>query len=99
MFDSQCPRSASKEELRPESENQHLPGRVQGKIGRRTALRMLASTAGAAMLNGGVARRALSEDAFPRLDARLIAINIPGASAIAQIGTFLPTGRCSHPIP
>jgi hypothetical protein len=63
------------------------------------ALRMLASAAGAAMLNGGLTRRALSKDNIAAADARLIAINIPGASAIAQIGTFLPNGRCAHPIP
>jgi hypothetical protein len=44
--------------------------------------------------------------AIPRLDARVIAINIPGASAVSQVGTFLsgpptPFGQCTlpHPIP
>jgi hypothetical protein len=42
----------------------------------------------------------------PRLDARVIAINIPGASAVSQVGTFIPGppsqfGQCTlpHPIP
>jgi hypothetical protein len=40
---------------------------------------------------------------IPGINARLVAVNIPGASAIAQIGQFLneapSTGQCSHPIP
>jgi len=39
---------------------------------------------------------------IPGINARLVAINIPGASAIAQIGTFLnvaPPNSCSNPIP
>src|SRR5262249_27414788 len=42
----------------------------------------------------------------PRVDARVIAVNIPGASAVSQVGTFLPGlpvpfGKCTlpHPIP
>jgi hypothetical protein len=44
--------------------------------------------------------------AIPRLDARVIATNIPGASAVSHVGTFLsgppiPFGPCTlpHPIP
>ncbi len=38
----------------------------------------------------------------PNVDARVVAVNIPGASALAQIGTFLnvpPPGACANPIP
>jgi hypothetical protein len=38
----------------------------------------------------------------PNVDARVVAMNIPGASAVAQIGTFLnvpPPGACANPIP
>jgi hypothetical protein len=40
--------------------------------------------------------------AIAGIDARVVATNIPGASAIAQIGTFLdvpPPGACANPIP
>ena len=46
--------------------------------------------------------RAARADPILTADARFIAINIPGASAIAQVGTFLnvpPPGACSNPIP
>jgi hypothetical protein len=39
---------------------------------------------------------------IPNIDARVVAENIPGASALAQVGTFLnvpPPGACSNPIP
>jgi hypothetical protein len=98
MFDLLRPGSVVRD-LRIETEDCYLRRPGPKRIGRRTALRMVASVAGTAMLNGGLARRALSEDAIPDLDARLIAVNIPGASAIAQIGTFLLNGRCAHPIP
>jgi hypothetical protein len=38
----------------------------------------------------------------PSLKARIVAVNIPGASALAQVGTFLnvpPPGACANPIP
>ncbi len=41
-------------------------------------------------------------DEVPNVDARVVAVNIPGASALAQIGTFLnvpPPGACANPIP
>src|SRR5438067_8747567 len=97
MYATQSPRSAA-QDSRTETESRHLLGPAAGRVGRRMALRMLASAAGAAMLNGGLTRRALSKDKIPAVDTRLIAINIPGASAIAQIGTFLANGRCAHPI-
>jgi hypothetical protein len=39
---------------------------------------------------------------IPRIEARVVAVHIPGASALAQIGTFLnvpPPGACANPIP
>src|SRR5437762_10869945 len=39
---------------------------------------------------------------IPNIDARVVAVNIPGASALAQVGTFLnvpPPGACTNPIP
>jgi hypothetical protein len=45
---------------------------------------------------------ASESESIPRIDARLIAAHIPGASALAQIGTFLnvpPPGACANPIP
>jgi hypothetical protein len=41
-------------------------------------------------------------DEIPSLDARVVAVKIPGASALAQVGTFLnvpPPGACANPIP
>ena len=38
--------------------------------------------------------------AFQPLEARVIAVNIPGASAVAQVGVFLnDPAACSHPAP
>ena len=40
--------------------------------------------------------------AIPGIDARVLAAHIPGASALAQVGTFLnvpPPGACANPIP
>ena len=66
-------------------------------INRRKALGMMGSAAGLTVLNGIIPRRAF---AVPGLSARVIAMDIPGASAIAQIGTFLnDPAACAHPIP
>jgi hypothetical protein len=52
--------------------------------------------------------QAAEAQAVTRIDARVIAENIPGASAISQVGTFIPSqplppppGQCTlpHPIP
>src|SRR5579871_5257565 len=48
------------------------------------------------------ADQAASADHAASIDARFVAIDIPGASAIAQVGTFLnvpPPGACANPIP
>jgi len=57
--------------------------------------------AGFAIGDGGAAWRAARAQAINSVDARVVAINIPGASAIAQVGTFLqpPPASCAHPIP
>jgi len=52
-----------------------------------------------AILGGETARPVVRS---PALHGRVVAINIPGASAIAQIGAFLnvpPPGACANPIP
>jgi hypothetical protein len=46
--------------------------------------------------------QAAQEHPITNVDARVIAINIPGASAISQVGTFLNNPvppACAHPIP
>jgi hypothetical protein len=65
------------------------------RISRRQALKMIASAAGAtgvAALTGSRIAWADNEDNLPSIAGRLIAIGIPGASAISPVGTFLPGG-------
>ena len=69
---------------------------------RRTVLGILALVTGIVVIDG----KAAWTQGIPRLDARVIAINIPGASAVSQVGTFIPGpptpfGQCflPHPIP
>src|SRR6266566_23281 len=57
-------------------------GRLMGQTRRHTALGIMAVTAGIAVLGGEIAWPAEG------LEARVVAINIPSASAIAQVGTF-----------
>jgi hypothetical protein len=67
------------------------------RISRRNALGIMTSAAGMTLLHGIIPRRAL---AAPAISARVVAIDIPGASAIAQVGTFLNDPQaCAHPIP
>src|SRR5215470_12450770 len=80
------------------------PGRkFMTQINRQMALGLMALAAGIA--NAGSAQSARAQ-AIADINAHIIATNIPGASAIAQVGTFLsgpatPFGQCSlpHPIP
>jgi hypothetical protein len=66
----------------------------------RMAVRIVALTAAIMVLGGGAARRAAWAQSISDLDARLIAINIRGASAVAQVGTFLNNpAACARPIP
>ena len=70
-----------------------------GQTSRHTALGIMTVAAGIAVLGGEIA---WPGEIPPALDARVVAINIPGASAIAQVGTFLnvpPPGACANPIP
>jgi hypothetical protein len=51
-------------------------------------------------LDAAALRRGLAADPVPGLPVRVIAVNIPGASAVAQVGTFLnDQGACARPIP
>src|SRR5262245_45188986 len=77
-----------------------------GQASRHTALGIMAVAAGIAVFGGEIALPEARAQTIPGLDARVVAINIPNASAIAQIGTFLsgpptPFGQCTlpHPIP
>ena len=67
-------------------------------ISRRTVLSMMASAAGVAALNPILERRAVWADPIPDIDARVVAVDIPGASTISQVGTFL-AGPLGSPIP
>jgi hypothetical protein len=66
-------------------------------VRRRDILGMVGSAAGLSLLDGIIPARAV---AAPAISARLVAIGIPGASAIAEVGTFLnDPAACSRPIP
>jgi hypothetical protein len=64
---------------------------------------IMALAAGVAVADGGATWQAPRAQAITitQIDARVIAIDIPGASAISQVGTFLdaPPPACGHPIP
>ena len=65
------------------------------RISRRRAIRLFVSAAGAAgvaTLGGTRFIFADDEEEVPILDGRVIATGIPGASAVAPVGTFLPGG-------
>jgi hypothetical protein len=69
---------------------------------RRSVLGILALAAGITVFDGEGAWRAARAQAISDIEAHVIAINIPGASAISQVGTFLnvpPPGACSNPVP
>ena len=72
-----------------------------GQTSRHTALGIMAVAAGIAVLEGQIAWPAARAQTIPGLDARVVAINIPSASAIAQVGTFLnePPPPCGRLIP
>jgi len=60
---------------------------------------MMTSAAGMAALPQVGGRHTLWAETVPGIDARVVASNIPGASAIAQVGTFLTGSPCGSPIP
>jgi hypothetical protein len=61
---------------------------------------IVALAAGIVVVDGDAAWQAARAEPIPHIKARVIAWDIPGASAIAQVGTFLndPTA-CARPIP
>jgi hypothetical protein len=63
---------------------------------------IMALAAGIAILDGDAAWQAARAEPIAHVNARVIALNIPGASAISQVGTFLNNPvppACAHPIP
>jgi hypothetical protein len=73
---------------------------------RRTVLTLLALAAGVTAFDGAGAWQAARAQAIAQINARVVATNIPGASAISQVGTFLNnSAMCNatipfpHPIP
>ena len=67
---------------------------------RRTVLGILTLAAGATLFDG--VWQAAQAQAITNIKARVIAVNIPGASAISQVGTFLNNPvppACANPIP
>jgi hypothetical protein len=66
-------------------------------------LGVMALAGGIAVVDGDAAWQAARAQAITHIKARVIATNIPGASAISQVGTFLNShdnpGACSYPIP
>jgi hypothetical protein len=72
-------------------------------VSRHILIGTTALVAGFAVVNGDAGWRAAWAQAVSNIDARVVAINIPGASAIAQVGAFLNStdnpGACSYPIP
>jgi hypothetical protein len=76
------------------------------KISKITALGIMAVAVGIAALDGEAGWRAARADGIQGINAHVVAANIPGASAIAQIGMFVPTGtelltpgNCTNPSP
>src|ERR1700693_1669577 len=59
------------------------------QFGRPTALGLIAVTAGVAVGGGESGWSAARAQGMASVNARIVALNIPGASAIAEIGTFL----------
>src|SRR6478735_2989710 len=76
---------------------------VQSRINaRRFTINLLgtpALAAAIAVVGSGAAWQAARAQSVPTIHARIVAVNIPGASAIAQVGTFLNNSDvCSHTI-
>ena len=74
------------------------------RIGRTTALGVMAVATGITVLASDAPWRDARAHAVVAIPARVVAVNIPGASAIAQIGTFvsggtLSPGNCPNPSP
>jgi hypothetical protein len=74
------------------------------QIGRTTVLGTMIVATGIAVLASETAWRDARAAAIAGIDARVVATNIPGASAISQVGTFLSggtlmPGNCANPSP
>jgi hypothetical protein len=73
-------------------------------IGRTRTLRIMVLATGIAVLASEAACREAQGRVVADINARVVGVNIPGASAIAQIGTFinggaLMPGGCANPSP
>jgi hypothetical protein len=62
------------------------------QIGRTTALGLMFVATGVAVLASEAMRQEARAQAVAGINASVVAVNIPGASAIAQIGTFVSGG-------
>jgi hypothetical protein len=63
---------------------------------------IMALAAGITIADGDASWQAARARGITDISARVVAVNIPGASAISQVGTFLnvpPPGACANPIP
>jgi hypothetical protein len=75
------------------------------QIGRTTALGLMFVATGVAVIASEAVRQEARAQAVVDIKARIVAINIPGASAIAQIGPFVkggtlsPGNNCTNPSP
>jgi len=87
---------------------QDFGGGFMRQISRPTALAIMAVALGIATLDGEAVWRAARAGGTQGINAWIVAVNIPGASAIAQIGTFVdggtldpsPIGKpCANPSP
>jgi hypothetical protein len=77
------------------------------QISRPAALGLIVVAAGIVVLDGEAVWRAARADGIQGIRARIVAVNIPGASAISQVGTFVsggsltpaPPSGCKNPSP
>jgi hypothetical protein len=72
--------------------NQILERGVMRQIARTTALGLMFVATGVAVIASEAVRQEAWAQAVVDIKARVVAINIPGASAVAQIGEFLTGG-------
>jgi hypothetical protein len=82
----QLPQLAASTAAYPAS-NVHSPTNVRKGI--VTLPSIMALAAGIAVVGGDATGQAARAEPIPHLKARVIAVNIPSASAISQVGTFL----------
>ena len=66
---------------------------------RRAALRAFAAAAAISATAHFTARAAAQATPAREIEARVVAVDIPGASAIAPVGSFLTGSACGSPIP